>query len=356
MTIQTAAVYAVDSYNCPHNPNNNLVEGSSTGNLNSMSNSNGVASFSTVLKSPDLNKCDEAGPSGAIPGGSVIYAMLTFNFTSSANIDFNRSVTADGNTYYGLKGTDSDFLNKYGYIHFKVTGENGTSSSAVQNSPFRFSGVARTANHGIQVDSISIRFFDSAKNPISGPKEEINNISIDLGRLSSDIAVNWSNADGYIILYGYQKAYITLNILPSLAESCSVSSETVQLPDVPAGNLRNVGDEIGGMSFSVTASCEATDAGKQLMYTLMDNNAPLIVKSNFLTNTVTETSNVGVAVYDDMGNRVITHNTTDVFGTLNHDIRPSITKRFLARYYKIDNNPVKPGLLNAQATIMVNYK
>ncbi|MFV5193026.1 fimbrial protein [Acinetobacter courvalinii] len=353
---QTSAVLAIDSYSCNHNPNNNLIEGNTYGNLNSISNSQGVASFSAVVKSPDLNKCDDAGPSGAIPESDVFLAGLSFYFDKSVNIDFNKSVTSNGKTYYGLKNTGSDFLNKFGFMFFKITGENGMSSSAVQKLRYRFSGVRGTANHGIQVDSISVSFFDTAGNPITGPKEKLDNISIDLGQLSSTLGVNWSNPDGYIILYAYQNAYITLNILPSLAESCSVTSETVQLPDVPAGNLRNIGDEIGGASFAITASCEAADAGKQLMYTMMDKNAPLTVKTNFLTNTVTETNNVGVAVYDDMGNKVITHNTTDVFGTLSGGTRPSVTKRFLARYHKLDNAPVKPGLLNAQATILVNYK
>jgi len=131
----------------------------------------------------------------------------------------------------------------------------------------------------------------------------------------------------------------------------------VKLPLVPAGNLRSVGDEIGGTRFNITASCAATEVGKQLMYSLFDNNATaLSVQSKYFTNTVPDTSNVGITVYDDTGTRVPTYNTSGVLGILSSGASPSVTKSFLARYYKIDDLPVNPGLLNAQATIMVNYK
>ncbi|EKU56587.1 fimbrial protein [Acinetobacter sp. WC-323] len=354
ITFQTISAYAVESYSCNYNPNNNLVAGSSYGTLFSMSNSQGIASFARVLKSPELNKCDDAAP-GPVSVGDLNMRELRFRFNESANIDFSWSVTSEGKTYYGLKGTGSEFLNKYGYIYFKIAREDGANSSPVQSSTHIFQGLS-ALNQGIQVDSIHIGFFHSSGAPISGPKEEINNISIDLGLLMSSLFVNWSNPDGYIVLSGSQKAYITLNIKPSLAESCSVNSQTVQLPEVPAGNLKSAGEEIGGVSFNVTVRCGSADAGKQLMYTMMDNNAPLNVRSDVLTNTVPETKNVGVAVYDDNGARVITHNTTGVLGILPGGVNPSVSKRFLARYHKLDNLPVKPGVLNAQATILVNYK
>lgn len=350
-------VTAAEANTCKFNSNNNLVEGSSDGTLNISNNIEGTANYMGTLISPELLKCDDAIPGRIITTADVEALYESFYFNVSKHINFSKSAGAypGGGKYYKLKNTSSEFVNKYGYIHFRVSSEDGRRSATLQSSSVVLRDASTVSpNGGIKVDLIGIGFFNDAGIPIAGPLEEIDSLSIDLGRLSGSFRV-WH---GGVLdaVGGGQNAYLTLNIQPSLAESCSVNSQTVQLPDVPAGNLTSVGDEIGGTSFNVIASCGSADAGKQLMYTLVDNNAPLNVRSDVLTNTVSDTQNVGVAVYDDTGARVITYNTTGVLGTLPGGSNPSVSKRFLARYHKLDNLPVKPGLLNAQATVLVNYK
>jgi len=50
---------------------------------------------------------------------------------------------------------------------------------------------------------------------------------------------------------------------------------------------------------------------------MADNNSPRNANTKVFTNTVPETQNVGIAVFDEAtGERVIIHNTTDSFGIL----------------------------------------
>lgn len=349
-----------EAVTCNYNPNNNLVEGSPDGTLDISNNIEGAADYTGILISPELVKCDNAIPGTPISPTDPVALYTTFRFGASQHLDLTKSrgTYPGGGSYYKLKATGSDFVNKYGYIHFRIAREDGYSKGTISSTNLiLYNSASGPANIGIQVDLVGIRFFNDVGVPIAGPSEKIDALSIELGEVSHSFKKFYGPGDlDYDFIMGSQKAYLTLNIQPSLAESCSVNSQTVQLPDVPAGNLTSVGDEIGGTSFNVIASCGSADAGKQLMYTLVDNNAPLNVRSDVLTNTVSDTQNVGVAVYDDTGARVITYNTTGILGTLSGGVNPSASKRFLARYHKLDNLPVKPGLLNAQATILVNYK
>ncbi len=349
-------VTAAEAATCNYNPNNNLVENSPYGTLNISNNIEGTANYTGKLISPELTKCDDAISGRIITAEEVRSLYERFYFNQSTHIDFTKSAGdySGGGKYYKLKNTSSNFINRFGYIHFRVSSEDDKNSATLGPSSMELRDSTNVSpNGGIKVDLIGIRFATDTGIPIAGPLEEIGSLSIELGYIYTSFRVEHNGALDSV--GGGQKAYITLNIKPSLAESCSVNSQTVQLPEVPAGNLKSAGEEIGGVSFNVIARCGSA-AGEPLMYTMIDNNAPLNVRSDVLTNTVPETKNVGVAVYDDNGARVITHNTTGVLGILPGGVNPSVSKRFLARYHKLDNLPVKPGVLNAQATILVNYK
>ncbi|MFC3171961.1 fimbrial protein [Acinetobacter vivianii] len=199
-----------------------------------------------------------------------------------------------------------------------------------------------SATQGVNI--VNLKFYFT-----SGLTESTPAVQLDLGKVTVDMT---EGSNRYI---DSQSGFVQLTLNPENTKTCSLNNPIVTLPTIATSALATAGTEAGGKTPSITATC-SNGLANTLLYFTMSDNANVANSTNVLSNSNAATSNVGIRVYDVSNNSAINYGTEYSFGRLGTGSNPALTKNFYAKYYKKDNVAAVAGSVNAQATVMVNYK
>lgn len=270
-------------------------------------------------------------------------------FSGNSNqIDISETYAYGGNTYYKLKNTSSEFLNKYGYITFKFAESFGPDIDLTRAFPKHTlyedaTGVLATPSQGLM--AYGIDFIYTAA-PTQAEQVEINLGKLEAKYLSADVPGD--------TFFAEQDAYIRIELNPAPSSTCDFDIPPVQMSTISLKQLGDIGAQYGFSRFNVKVNCDSALAGKLLRYNMLDNADPANI-TDVLTNTETTTSNVGIKIYEYETRQPVFFNTEYEFGRLSGSSNPTVSKPFFAEYYRMDGNPVNAGSVSAQAMIYVVY-
>lgn len=271
-------------------------------------------------------------------------------FSANSNqIDFSQTYVNRGYTYYKLKNTSSEFLNKYGYINFAFGRSYGSKLTLAEAFPkYTFydnaTGVAATPSQGLMAYGIDFIY--------TAAPTEAEQVEINLGKLEAKYLSTDAPGDTF---FAEQDAYINISLNPAASSTCDFDIPPVQMSTISLKQLGSVGAQYGFSRFGVKVNCDAALAGKMLYYNMIDS-ADLSNITDVLTNTEKTTSNVGIKIYEYESRNPVFFNTEYEFSRLNGSSSPTASKNFFAEYYRRDNNPINAGSVAAQAMIYVVYK
>ncbi|MCU4639193.1 fimbrial protein [Acinetobacter courvalinii] len=329
---------------CPANPTSSLYPGNpdgyftvDTANFGSVW---GAASTKTI-ESYSLVDCTPL-----IKHGITRWEYFSGN---SNQIDISQTYVYGGNTYYKLKNTSSEFLNKYGYITFKFGESFGTKLELSKAFPkYTFydnaTGVLSSPSQGLMAYDIDFVY--------TAAPTEAEQVEINLGKLEAKYLSTDAPGDTFFV---EQNAYIKIDLNPAPRSTCDFDIPPVQMSTISLKQLGSVGAQYGFTRFGVKVNCDSALAGKMLFYNMIDS-ADLSNVTDVLTNTEGVTSNVGIKIYEYESRKPVFFNTEYEFGRLGSSSYPTVSKDFFAEYYRRDNNPIIAGSVSAQAMIYVVYK
>ncbi|KYQ84483.1 fimbrial protein [Acinetobacter sp. NRRL B-65365] len=330
--------YATDNGVCTSNPTQPLATNTSS-ITNSTSNWTLVTNFATSIAAYSLVNC-----SNKITDNFPDRKTTSFT-TVGSNVNFDQTITYAGSTYYKIVNSSSPYFNQYAYVTFQIQDtKSGKPVVALAKTVSLYNNATgESATQGVNI--VNLKFYFT-----SGLTESTPAVQLDLGKVTVDMT---EGSNRYI---DSQSGFVQLTLNPENTKTCSLNNPIVTLPTIATSALATAGTEAGGKTpFSITATC-SNGLANTLLYFTMSDNANVANSTNVLSNSNAATSNVGIRVYDVSNNSAINYGTEYSFGRLGTGSNPALTKNFYAKYYKKDNVAAVAGSVNAQATVMVNYK
>lgn len=342
--IFSSSMVFADDITCPPNTTSSLYKGNPEGRVTVNTAKFGSvwgAVGTTTIQSYSLVDCT-----------SLIINGITRSETyrgNSAQIDISQTHSYGGKTYYKLRNTSSEFINKYAYITFRY----GESFGREIELPNAFpedkwyenaTGVAASPSQGLMVYDLDFIYTAA---PTQTERAEIH-----LGTLAAKYLSTDAPGDSF---FREEDAYIALSLIPEPSHTCDFDIPPVDMNTMLLSQFGEAGSEMGNTRFIVKVNCDSGLAGELLHYWMEDTTQP-DNRTDVLTNSEIETSNVGIKIYEYDNQRPVFFNTEYEFGRLSGGSRPTASKAFTAKYYRINSTPLKAGAVSAQAMINVIYK
>ncbi|ENX10050.1 fimbrial protein [Acinetobacter courvalinii] len=336
--VSVQQLHATDTGVCNSTPSQPLASNTSS-ITGSTSNWTLATNFATSIPAYSLVNC-----SNKVPDNFADRKTSSFT-TVGSHVNFDQSVSYAGTTYYKIVNSSSPYFNQYGYVTFQVQDTKaGKPVLALAKTISLYSNATgESATQGVNI--VNLKFYFTA-----ALTESTAAVQLDLGKVVVDLT------EGTNRYQDSQSGFVQLTLNPENTKTCSLNNPIVTLPTIATSALPTTGTEAGGKTpFSITATCSSGLASTALYFTMSDNSN-VGNNTTVLSNSNAATSNVGIRVYDVSNNSAITYGTEYSFGRLGAGSNPALTKNFYAKYYKKDNVAAVAGSVNAQATVMVNYK
>lgn len=306
-----------------------------------------VIAGNDYIASQSLIRCSDPNPSPQARSKKP-----TFKSLMDSNI-LGQSKSFNGKKFYKITGTANAFVNKYAYIYFQYSDNSGdTTRYELDNQNGNILG-SNSYTQGLRIYNLAIA-FDKA------PIEQIT-VPIIIGTLF----VEWTKplfADDSYTTTARQQAEVRLIVTPTAERTCSVNSPSVTLPTLSTNKLVNQGDTAGNTSFTLVATCGPTLGGIPLNIIMVDNKDVGAVHPNaskgILENIApaNTSDNVAIQVYDTIRNQPVTLGVEQSFGVTSSAAIPSVSRRYSARYYKLDSARTKAGQIYSTAAVTVTYR
>ena len=281
-------------------------------------------------------------------GSSANGTMASSLSLTGSNIDTSSSTTYNSTTYYKIVNTGNEFLDNFGYIYFKVTDNNSSSSPSttlptmVSNSGL-WTIYSAAVNHPTQGLKFTPAFYFS-KVPTSTITQ-----SIIFGTLNANVTYSGTTYSNSPLIYS------TVTFTPVSTNTCSVQDTSVTLPTVNVSALSTSGSEAGRTGFTVSATCSSGLASTSMSAVMLDTNN-VSNSTTLLTNTGTATD-VSVKVYDSSNTPITLGGSGNsfTFGTTSSGSTPTVSKKFAATYYRNGSTTLSAGTVSAKATVSLFY-